>query len=167
MCPKHDVVLEADEPGPPMLSSSNASISWVTITTFPHTLAAEAARIRLEAEGIPTFVEGERMGSPAMYQVATNGVKLQVPRLLASQARIILSQKWSLPNEVEDSQDGLDDLPGVPDSDWDDLDEPDDDEPDRLPEPGATRLWITEAVFLLVLLTPLIIWVLVRLSDRP
>jgi hypothetical protein len=101
-----------------------------------------------------------------MYQVATNGVKLQVPKLLAHQARIILSQKWSLPDEVEDSKVAVDDLLDVPDEDWDDGDHPDDEGQERLPEPGATRLWIMEAVFLLVLLTPLIIWLMARLS-RP
>ncbi len=106
------------------------------------------------------------MGSPAMYQVATNGVKLQVPKLLADQARIILSQKWSLPSEVADSDDELDDFPEDPDNVWQDIEARDDDASVSLPQPGATRLWITEAIFLLVLLTPLIIWLIVRLSDQ-
>ncbi len=72
-----------------------------------------------------------------------------------------------------DSKDELDDLPDAPDPDWEDIDGldedidgPDEEWPERLPEPGATRLWITEAVFILVLLTPLIIWLIVRLSDQ-
>jgi hypothetical protein len=166
VCPKHDVVLEPDEPGPPVHTTSNSSISWVTVTSFPHTLAAEAARIRLEAEGIPTFVEGERMGSPAMYQVATNGVKLQVPKLLADQARIILSQKWSLPSEIVDTDDELDDVTKDLDTDIEEIESADDDWPEPPPEPGATRLWITEAAFILVLLTPLIMWLIVRLSNQ-
>ena len=36
------------------------------------------------------------MGSPAMYRVATGGVKLQVPADLVAEARIILVQDWSL-----------------------------------------------------------------------
>jgi hypothetical protein len=166
VCPKHDVVLEPDEPGPPLDSPASSSISWVTVTSFPHTLAAEAARIRLEAEGIPTFIEGERMGSPAMYRVATNGVKLQVPKLLAHQARIILSQKWSLPDELGGSDDELEGLSDHADDDWDDGDGPEDDRPEPIPDAGATRLWLTEAALLLALLTPLIIWLIVRISAR-
>ena len=43
--------------------------------------------IRLEAEGIPTFVDGERMGSRSMYHVATGGVRLMVPDSLAPEPR--------------------------------------------------------------------------------
>ena len=68
------------------------------------------ARIRLEAEGIPTFVEGERMGAPAMYRVATGGVKLQVPAEFAADARVILSQDWSWPGELDGDDGPLDDL---------------------------------------------------------
>jgi hypothetical protein len=72
-------------------------------------MAAEAPRIRLEAEGIPTFVEGERMGARSMYHVATGGVKLKVPDNLASDARIILSQTWSATAaelDIEETPDG-------------------------------------------------------------
>jgi hypothetical protein len=61
---------------------------------FPTGLAAAAARIRLEAEGIPTFLEGERMAGLGAYSVATGGAKLQVPVHLLADARIILSQRW-------------------------------------------------------------------------
>ena len=154
MCPKHDVVLESDESGRALHTSSGNPVSWVTVTRFPHSLAAEAARIRLEAEGIPTFVEGERMGSPAMYQVATNGVKLQVPTELVDDARVILTQSWSIPGDDADAED--------------DLDEFDQDETapeDSLPEASSTRLFIAEAVFVLVLITPLIVWLIIRLSG--
>ena len=43
----------------------------------------------------PPFWTGERMGSRAMYHVATGGVRLKVPDTLAEDARIILSQTWS------------------------------------------------------------------------
>ena len=79
--------------------------TWVTVGTFADDHEAEAVRIRLEAEGIPTFVEGARMGGRSMYHVATGGLKLQVPRQLAADARVLLSQTWSLPP----SDDGLDD----------------------------------------------------------
>ena len=55
-----------------------------------------------------TFLEGERMGSPAMYRVATGGVKLQVPAHRIAERRIILSQDWSLPaDERADFEDLL------------------------------------------------------------
>ena len=71
------------------------SARWVTVGTFGDDLQAEAPRIRLEAEGIPTFVQGARMGSPSMYPVATGGVRLQVPDTLLADARVVLSQDWS------------------------------------------------------------------------
>ena len=71
----------------------------MTVRVFPDSLAAAIPRSRLEAEGIRTFLEGERMGSPAMYRVATGGVKLQVPAHQTAEARIILSQSWSLPGD--------------------------------------------------------------------
>ena len=147
-CPKHDVVLGSDEPDSARHSLANRPISWVTVTKYPHSLAVAAARIRLEAEGIPTFVDGERMGSPSMYQVATGGVKLQVPAELVDEARIILSQSWSLETDDSDNGDDFGDI----DEDW----------ADTTAEPSAVHLWVTEAVLILVLVSPLIIWVLGR-----
>lgn len=107
LCPKHDVVLE-DVPArssEPMLSGS--SVSWITMAQFPNSLAAAVPRSRLEAEGIPTFLDGERMGSSGMYQVAIRGVKLQVPSDRVADARIILSQSWTLPSDEKADFDEL------------------------------------------------------------
>jgi hypothetical protein len=38
-----------------------------------------------------------------MYHVATGGVKLQVPAERLAEARIILSQSWSLPNDEKEA----------------------------------------------------------------
>ena len=62
---------------------------------FADTLACQPPRIRLEAEGIPTMIDGARMGDRSMYQVATGGVRLRVPEDLAADARVILAQTWS------------------------------------------------------------------------
>jgi hypothetical protein len=108
MCPKHDVFLEDAPARPSVPIATGGPISWVTVRVFPDSLAAAIPRSRLEAEGIRTFLEGERMGSPAMYRVATGGVKLQVPADQVAEARIILSQSWSLPSdEMADAEDLL------------------------------------------------------------
>ncbi len=107
LCPKHDVVLEDGPPAAIAPITDGRLISWVTVKVFPDSLAAAIPRSRLEAEGILTFLEGERMGSPAMYRLATGGVKLQVPADQAPEARIILSQNWSLPGDEKDDFEDL------------------------------------------------------------
>src|SRR5437016_5989355 len=62
-CPKHDLPLEARAPIRPRFGDAGMPPRWATVAQFSDSMAAEAPRIRLEAEGIPTFVEGERMGS--------------------------------------------------------------------------------------------------------
>ena len=113
-CPKHDLPLDAMAPPGPQFGVGDKPLTWVTVGRFTESLAAEAPRIRLEAEGIPTFVEGQRMGSRSMYHVATGGVRLKVPEDLAAEARIILSQTWSataaeldLEEEHEDRRQGI------------------------------------------------------------
>jgi hypothetical protein len=110
-CPKHDLLLEAQAPPRRYVDAEGKTVRWVTLCRFADSLASEAPRIRLEAEGIPTFVEGERMGSRSMYPVATGGVKLKVPETLAAEARIILSQTWSATAaELDLEEDFADDL---------------------------------------------------------
>ncbi|MFO0888738.1 MAG: hypothetical protein U0790_06275 [Isosphaeraceae bacterium] len=94
-CPKHDIKLEAGPPPQEPIDPEIAARKWVTVGRFADVHAAHARRIRLEAEGIPAFIEGERMGSRSMYSVATGGARLKVPEHLAGDARIILSQTWS------------------------------------------------------------------------
>lgn len=135
LCPKHDV--ELDEGPAPLLEglAPGETPTWVTVATYHDTLEAEAPRIRLEAEGIATFLEGERMGSRSMYQVATGGVKLQVPEALVPDARVILAQSWTSPVEDDD----LDDA-------WDEL----------APEPWALRRSIMKGVIIFILVAPLL-----------
>ncbi len=98
LCPKHDLELEVtpDEVEPPPKAEY---VPWVTAAVFPNSTTAGILRGRLEAEGIPTFLDGERMGTTGMYLVATRGVRLQVPADRVADARIILSQNWSLPDD--------------------------------------------------------------------
>jgi hypothetical protein len=139
-CPKHDVALEP-EPEPDAdaggFPAGNDRGSWVTVAQFADTLKAEAPRIRLEAEGIPTFVEGARMGSRSMYTVATGGVKLQVPETLVADARVVLAQTWA---PVATEEDDLDDA-------WEEL----------APEPGESMLRALMVALLVLLFGPLIL----------
>src|SRR4051794_22117429 len=58
-CPKHDLALAELAPVPIEGRSAVNDQAWVTVGSFLDALRAEAPRIRLEAEGIPTFLEGE------------------------------------------------------------------------------------------------------------
>ena len=147
-CPKHEVALEEGAPRRAEFPSgaSGPAPRWVTVGTFDDAMKAEAPRIRLESEGIPTFLEGERMGSLSMYQVATGGVKLQVPQPLLADARILLRQSWS--SEVEDDE--LDDA-------WDEL----------APAPGAFRRSVMTWMILFLLFAPLLLRPPVAPDGRP
>jgi hypothetical protein len=99
LCPKHEIELEQGPADPVGLIPNDAMISWTTVAVFPSSLAAAIPRSRLESEGIPTFLDGERIGNVGMYNSATRGVRLQVPADRVADARVILSQKWSLPDD--------------------------------------------------------------------
>jgi len=102
-CPKHDVTLLE---GPTEPNLDLASTPMVTIATYGRPHESQGPQLRLEAEGIPVFVEGERMGANGIYLVAMGGVKLQVPEEYAAEARVILSQSWaSIKDEGENSDD--------------------------------------------------------------
>jgi hypothetical protein len=142
-CPKHELALVLPARKPGRDAASRPGEPWVTVAHFGDALQAEPPRIRLEAEGIPTFIEGERMGSRAMYHVATGGVKLRVPASLAGEARILLAQSWSLPHDDDEDDDDFDDVS-------------DDFEPD----PGTAGREAFRFLVLLVVLTPLLLFVL-------
>jgi hypothetical protein len=131
-CPKHEIPLEDR---PPAVAGLEA-VRWVTVARFADTLAAEAPRLRLEAEGIPSFLEGERMGQNTLYNVATGGVKLQVPVEQVADARVLLAQTWAPPAEPDD----LDDA-------WEEL----------APAPWETRRRVMKVVILVILFGPVIV----------
>lgn len=141
LCPKHDVKLEPGAPPSPF----DGKTRWATVCLFGDTQAAEGPRIRLEAEGIPAFVEGSRMGSRSMYHVATGGVKLLVPEPLVADARVLLGQTWEAPADVDD----LDDA-------WDEL----------APEPGAVRRDVMKVAILVILFGPPAMFVIAALLRR-
>ena len=81
------------------------------------------------------------MGAPTMYRVATGGVKLQVPAELAADARVILDQDWSWPDE---------DL-GLAE----DMDEGQPDHEELLPQPDPARSFLIEMLVILAIAIPL------------
>jgi hypothetical protein len=144
-CPKHDVELLEDAPRCEVFLGPGDRASLVTVATFSHPNEANAPRIRLEAEGIPTFLDGERIAGSTLYQVATGGVRLQVPSSLASAARILISQTWSPPIEADED---LDDA-------WEDL----------APEPGKRRREVMKLAILFFLFGPILLTLLSMLSQ--
>lgn len=130
-CPKHEIPLEETMPPAP---AEMAGGPWTTVQVYTDALAAGGPRTRLEAEGIPTFLEGERMGMNSMYHIATGGVRLQVPEALVADARVILAQTWLPPD------DDLDDA-------WDEL----------APEPGAGWRALVYQINLVMMIAPLVL----------
>lgn len=111
MCPKHEVELIEFEPTRSDRSAERVAIQWVTVCTFQNPCESEPLRIRLEAEGIPTFINGERMASHLLGHGARGGVELLVPIEDVQEARVILAQSWRI------------DLDDDPDDEWDDSDD--------------------------------------------
>jgi hypothetical protein len=128
-CPKHDLSLEAGPPEALPLAVVGDRPSWRTVARFATRAAAEGPRLRLEAEGIPTFLDGVRMATDVVSHPAIGGVRLQVPAALLDEARVLLDQTWDVPHD-----DDLDDA-------WEELG----------PEPGARRRRIMQGAILLFL----------------
>ncbi len=89
-CPKHEIPLQDRAPDPYPYLPRDEQLEWTTVARFVNVTEAEARRLRLEAEGIPVFVEGER--NQNYYGCEA---KLQVPRKHVADARILLSQTWT------------------------------------------------------------------------
>lgn len=145
-CPKHDVPLaDAPLPAAPPEGAGPRAEAWVTVATYGHPNEANAARIRLEAEGIMTFLDGERVAGSTLLQVATGGARLQVPGSLAAAARVLLAQTWSARLDPET-----------------DLDPPDEDDPwaGLAPEPGARRRAAMKLAILAFLFGPALLTLL-------
>jgi len=110
-CPKHDVPLELQSETSKERATEERN-TWVVAATFADDTEAEAKRLRLEAEGIPTHLENERMGSRSMLLVATGGITIKVPEDSLADARVILSQAWTIPTgpeqvDADDEWEGL------------------------------------------------------------
>ena len=140
-CPKHDVPLEDAPPAPERLGTPGERAErWVTVATYAHPNAANPPRIRLEAEGIPTFLDGERVAGSTLYQVATGGARLQVPESLADASRVLLAQTWDARIVHPEGAEPLDDEDDV----WAGL----------APSPGTRRRTIMKGAILVFLFGP-------------
>jgi len=111
LCPKHEVPLEEQPIADEDVEGEQVS-RWVTLDTYADDTVAEAHRLRLESEGIPTLLVNERMGSRSMLAVATGGISLKVPDENVADARVILAQNWTIPEEsaqadTDDEWEGL------------------------------------------------------------
>lgn len=133
-CPKHELPLEEGPGQPPVSAAGGAPIDWKTLARFDSLTEAEGPRLRLESEGIPTFLDGVRMAAGVMNPPAIGGIKLQVPAALADDARVLLDQSWDVP------ADDLDDA-------WEELG----------PEPGARRRAIMKWAIVVILALPLLV----------
>ena len=133
-CPKHEVELIDEVPSTEAFDPAGGRAALVTVATFAHPNQANAPRIRLEAEGIPTFLDGEHVGGNSFSSVATGGVRLQVPAPLASAARVLMAQTWSPPAGADED---LDDA-------WEEL----------APEPGARRRAVMKVAIWVILCGP-------------
>ena len=88
-CPKHDLPLESGpRPPHPLLLTAGPS-RWVTVARFDRPIDTIGPRVRLESEGIPTQLDGERhaVNEPLMG----NRLLLRVPEPLAAEASKLLS----------------------------------------------------------------------------
>jgi len=142
-CPKHDVELIAEPPRHEPFGRPGERHSLVTVATYSHPNQVNGPRIRLEAEGIPTFLDGERIAGNTLYQVATGGVRLQVPADHASASRILIAQTWSPPPEIA----------GVADDEWEDPEI----ELGHASGPGSRRRAVMKAAILVILFGPVVI----------
>jgi hypothetical protein len=131
-CPKHEVETLDGVPDPGFDSSTTP---LVTIASFGLPAEAHGPKLRLEAEGIPVFLDGARMGENVIYGVATGGVKLQVPQEFADDARVLLAQSWAAPKGED------------PDDPWEGL----------APDPVERRRSVMKVMILVFLFGPLVV----------
>ena len=67
-----------------------------TIATFDNMPAAHIAKGRLEAEGIPCWLQDENLGQTDwLYNIAMGWIKLRVEPHYAARARAILDRDYS------------------------------------------------------------------------
>jgi hypothetical protein len=94
------------------------------------------------------------MGDNSLYQVATGGVKLRVPRELVQEARILLSQSWAVPFPEDEE-------------DWEDDADEDDHRGENVVVPTAGSWWQRELLAIILVFTlALVILTLILGIDR-
>lgn len=101
-CPKHEVPLGPAAGGDERArGAQGGAVAWRAVGQFNRPAEAEAARLRLEAEGIRTFLDNTRMASHGMLDPSAVRLRVMVPEEEAQDARILLDQTWSY-DEIDD-----------------------------------------------------------------
>ncbi|HEU5115849.1 MAG TPA: hypothetical protein VFT74_04165 [Isosphaeraceae bacterium] len=139
LCPKHDIPLESHQTRAPDEFPLDHETTWVEVARFAQPSTAIAPRLRLDSEGIPTFLDGERVALESAYNLASGGVKLLVPASLAHDARVILDQTWAPVSPSADDPEDLDDA-------WDSLE----------PYPAERRRTVMKLIIVAILALPLL-----------
>jgi hypothetical protein len=80
---------DGDAPEPAPLAG------WVTLAAFWYPAQAHIARLRLEAAGVTCVLVGEIAAATHVLNIASGGVKLQVPRAQLERARRLLKRSAS------------------------------------------------------------------------
>jgi hypothetical protein len=71
-------------------------VELTTVATFDNMPSAHIAKGRLEAEGIPCWLQDENLvQTDWLYNIAVGGIKLQVEPRHAARARVILDTDYS------------------------------------------------------------------------
>lgn len=101
-CPKHEIELAAESAEPSHFAEAEPESGWVFVESYNLAVQAQAARLRLEAEGIPAQLHGLRMATTYLWAIATGGIRLMVPARFEQEARVLLSQSWDMPFDKND-----------------------------------------------------------------
>lgn len=84
------------------MSRSEASqSSWVTLQRYTYPHEAHPLKLRLESEGIRTFLaDAHTIGVDPLLSIATGGVRLQVPIEQIEEAQAIMNSEFVSESEI-------------------------------------------------------------------
>jgi hypothetical protein len=76
---------------------------WVTVASFSHAAMANVAKLQLDAEDIPNYIDNEHSATMLWYiQPAVGGVRIKVPEEFEEQAREVLRDEDPDPEEQDE-----------------------------------------------------------------
>jgi hypothetical protein len=92
------------------MQQTDEQMRWTRIASFADAGSAHVARLQLDAEDIPTYLDNENTAMMLWHiQPAVGGVRLCVPERCADQARSILHQASREEEQAKGDDEGLDD----------------------------------------------------------